>query len=187
MSIVEKAKAIAYEAHKGVSRKWGSDPYIVHPERVANKVASLAGTNDEDVAAAWLHDVIEDSGEGLAPEAKAAVKEGYAKRIQEECGGVVLGLVRELTFPTEGDEWAGRPRAEKNVVRFAHMRGMTPRAQRLKMVDRWDNLNDMENAPHKLIRKSTDESWELLDICKAADPVMASELKDAILRRQKGR
>ncbi len=185
MSIVEKAKAIAYEAHKGVKRKWGDDPYIVHPERVANKVASLVGVNDEDVAAAWLHDVIEDSGEGLAPAAKAAVKEQYAQRIKDECGEIVLSLVQELTFPTEGDEWAGRPRAEKNIVRFAHMRGMTKRAQRIKMVDRWDNLNDMVNAPHKLIRKSTDESWELLDICKDADAVMASELKDAILNRQK--
>jgi len=185
MSIVEKAKAIAYEAHKGVLRKWGSDPYIVHPERVANKVASLAGANDEDIAAAWLHDVIEDAGEGLSAEAKAALKAEYARRIKDEIGEVVLALVQELTFPTEGDEWKNRPRAEKNVIRFAHMRGMSKRAQRIKMVDRWDNLNDMVNAPRKLIAKSVDESWTLLDICKDADPAMAAELKEVIQRRGK--
>jgi len=187
MNMIQKAKQLATEAHKGVNRKWGNDPYIIHPERVAAKVATLDGCNEEDVAAAWLHDVIEDSGEGLAPEAKAAVKEQYAQRIKDECGEVVLSLVRELTFPTEGDEWAGRPRAEKNVVRFAHMRGMTKRAQRIKMVDRWDNLHDMVNAPHKLIRKTCDESWELLDICKDACPAMAKELKEAILERQRGK
>lgn len=176
MSIVEKARQIAYEAHKGVSRKWGSDPYIIHPERVANKVANLAGANEVDIAAAWCHDVIEDT------EPQAA-KDKYAQRIKDECGADVLALVMELTFPTEGPKWMGRPRAEKNVIRFAHMRKMSRRAQRLKMVDRWDNLNDMNNAPHKLIRKTVDESFELLDICKEADAEMASELKDAILKR----
>lgn len=173
--IVSNARKIAHEAHKGQMRKWSSDQYILHPERVSSKVQSLANIDDIDVAAALLHDVLEDCGEH------------WAEVIEKECGAEVLALVRELTFPTEGAEWAGRPRAEKNVVRFQHMRNMTPRAQRIKMVDRWDNLNDMDNAPHKLIRKTCDESWELLDICKDADPAMASELKDAILRRQKGR
>jgi (p)ppGpp synthase/HD superfamily hydrolase len=176
MSIVEQAAELARYAHAGQQRKWSQGvPYIVHPERVAAKVASLKGVNEEDVAAAWLHDVIED----CSPE--------YAADIQRNFSPAVYELVKELTFETEGAEWAGKPRAEKNKVRFAHMRRMSDRAKRIKMVDRWDNLNDMENAPHKLVRKTCDESWELLDICKEADPAMASELKDAILRRQKGR
>ena len=179
MSIVEKAKAIAFEAHKGVSRKWGNDPYIVHPERVANKVASLAGATDVDIAAAWCHDVVED--------AEPSMKDHYAQRIKDECGADVLALVMELTFPTEGVEWAGRPRAEKNVIREAQMKRMTLQAKRIKMVDRWDNLNDMANAPHRLIQKTVDESFRLLDICKEADSEMAFELKDAILKRVKGR
>jgi (p)ppGpp synthase/HD superfamily hydrolase len=179
MSIVDKARAIATEAHKGVSRKWGNDPYIVHPERVANKVANLADADDVDIAAALAHDVIED--------ADPSMKDHYAQRIKDECGADVLDLVMELTFPTEGAEWAGRPRAEKNVIRFAQMRKMSRKAQRIKMVDRWDNLNDMNNAPHRLIQKTVDESWTLLDICKEADAAMASELKDAIMKRAKGK
>lgn len=174
MNLVEQAAELARQAHVGQQRKWGNAPYIVHPERVAAKVASLKGVNEEDVAAAWLHDVIED----CSPE--------FAKDIERNFPPAVYELVKELTFETEGAEWAGKPRAEKNKVRFAHMRGMSKRAQRIKMVDRWDNLNDMENAPHKLIRKTVDESWELLDICKDADPEMAVELKEAIKRRQKG-
>lgn len=187
MNLIEKAKAIAYEAHKGVKRKVSGDPYIVHPERVANKVASLAGTNEEDVAAAWLHDVIEDAGEGLAEEVKVELKAQYTQRIKDECGVVVLGLVQELTFPTEGTEWIKKPRAEKNVIRFKQIREMTQRAQRIKMVDRWDNLQDMEGAARNWLAKMVDESWTLLDICKDADPAMAAELKDVIQKSQGGR
>lgn len=181
MSIVEKAKAIAYEAHKGVERKWSAGvPYFVHVERVANKVASLQGMSEVDIAAAYLHDTVED-----AP--SSAEKDRYARQIEKECGIDVLTLVMELTFPTEGAEWCGKPRAEKNVIRFKQMRAMSARAKRIKMVDRWDNLNDMDNAPHKLICKTVDESFELLDICKDADVEMASELKDTILKRAKGK
>ena len=180
--IVAAARKIAEDAHAGVFRKWSNppQPYIIHPIRVANKVASLKNIRPEDIAAAYAHDVVED-----AP--SAADKDMYARRIERECGVVVLTLVMELTFPTEGSEWHNRPRAEKNVIRFKQMREMSPQAQRIKMVDRWDNLNDMENAPHRLIQKMVDESFELLDICKAVDPDMASELKDAIMRRAKGK
>lgn len=176
MSLVEKAADLARRAHAGQLRKWSEGvPYIVHPERVANKVALLRGVNDEDVAAAWLHDVIED----CAPE--------FAKEIEANFPADVLNLVKELTFETEGAEWAGKPRAEKNKVRFEHMRGMSARAQRIKMVDRWDNLRDMKNAPHRLIHKTVDESYVLLEICQGADSEMAKELMETIIRVEKGR
>ena len=175
--IVLAARKIAEEAHAGVFRKWSNppQPYIVHPIRVADKVASLKNIKPEDVAAAYAHDVVED-----AP--SISEKDMYARRIERECGVDVLTLVMELTFPTEGEDWKNRPRAEKNVIRFKQMESMSSRSQRIKMVDRWDNLNDMNNAPHRLIQKMVDESYRLLEICRGADEVMAVELKDAIIK-----
>jgi (p)ppGpp synthase/HD superfamily hydrolase len=180
--IVVEAKKIAEKAHTGVFRKWSDppQPYIVHPTRVANKVASLQGMTPVDVAAAWCHDVCED-----AP--SAGEKDNYARLIEKECGIDVLTLVMELTFPTEGAEWLHKPRAEKNVIRFRQMEAMSKRAQRIKMVDRWDNLNDMENAPQRLIQKTVDESYRLLEICRGADEKMAAELKNVIDKRAKGK
>ena len=176
MNLIEQAAELARYAHAGQQRKWSQGvPYIVHPERVAAKVASLKGVNEEDVAAAWLHDVIED----CAPE--------YAADIQRNFPPAVYELVKELTFPTEGAEWAGKPRAEKNKIRFQHMREMSRRAQRIKMVDRWDNLLDMKNAPHKLVHKTVDESYVLLEICGPADADMAKELEAVIRKVEKGR
>jgi len=61
-SLVEKAKQVATEAHEGQTRKVGKEPYIVHPEAVYNLLVEV-GIQDEDIlAAAWLHDTIEDCG-----------------------------------------------------------------------------------------------------------------------------
>jgi (p)ppGpp synthase/HD superfamily hydrolase len=169
MNIVENAEKIARKAHEGQLRKWSANvPYIVHPIGVAEKVKNLSNVDDIDIAAALLHDVLEDCGEHWAPV------------IEEETNREVLDLVRELTFPTEGEEWANRSRAEKNVIRFAQMQRMSARAKKIKMVDRWYNLNDMKNAPYKLIKKTVDESWKLLEICGDADKEMAKDLEDAI-------
>src|SRR4051812_22501753 len=59
------ADRIATEAHEGQLRKWCAVPYVTHPRRVAALVAGLDGTNEVDVAAALLHDVVEDTpGDG---------------------------------------------------------------------------------------------------------------------------
>jgi len=53
------AETIAHTFHKGQKRKMGDDkgkPYVVHPERVAAKFG-----NEILRAAAWMHDVVEDT------------------------------------------------------------------------------------------------------------------------------
>jgi (p)ppGpp synthase/HD superfamily hydrolase len=57
MDSIEIAKKIATEVHEGRIRRDGK-PYITHPEAVAK---SLQGQNSNVIAAAWLHDVFEDS------------------------------------------------------------------------------------------------------------------------------
>ena len=57
MRLVERAEEIATRAHQGQTR-WNGDPYITHPQRVADKAIMLGPSY---VATAWLHDVIEDT------------------------------------------------------------------------------------------------------------------------------
>jgi (p)ppGpp synthase/HD superfamily hydrolase len=63
MDIVEKARIFATAAHAAVkqTRKYTGEPYIVHPEHVVNIVETVIHT-PEMLAAAWLHDVVEDTG-----------------------------------------------------------------------------------------------------------------------------
>lgn len=174
MSIVEAAEKIARKAHQGQMRKWTekTEEFIVHPIRVAEKVKSL-NLGDVAVAAAYLHDVIEDCGDQ------------WAKDIEEQCGKEVLDLVNELTFPTDKPEFRGMPRAEKNKIRFAKMAVMTEMAKRIKLVDRLDNVCDMKCAPLKMKQKYIPESAQLVDLIGYVDVDTAKELKEAIHRLEK--
>ena len=62
--VVRKAQVYAMAAHAAVGqkRKYTGEPYIVHPAEVASIVARVPGATPDMVAAAWLHDVIEDTG-----------------------------------------------------------------------------------------------------------------------------
>ncbi len=58
MILIEKAKQIATEAHKG-QKRWGGEPFITHPEAVAE---AMKDSSESFIVVAWLHDVIEDCG-----------------------------------------------------------------------------------------------------------------------------
>ncbi|MCI9359541.1 MAG: bifunctional (p)ppGpp synthetase/guanosine-3',5'-bis(diphosphate) 3'-pyrophosphohydrolase [Hungatella sp.] len=58
--MIKRAAEFAAKAHEGVVRKGSHLPYIVHPIEVAMMVSVM--TDDvEVIAAAYLHDVIEDA------------------------------------------------------------------------------------------------------------------------------
>lgn len=81
---IRKAIERAAKLHEGQDRKTDDLPYIIHPFTVAWTVAQH--TDDEDVvAAALLHDVLEDVA-------------GYsADDMTREFGGRVTAIVRELS------------------------------------------------------------------------------------------
>ena len=58
--IIRKAFELAMEAHKGVRRKSG-DLYIMHPLAVARIASEEIGLGTKGIAAALLHDVVEDT------------------------------------------------------------------------------------------------------------------------------
>jgi GTP pyrophosphokinase len=63
--LIMRAAAYAAEAHVKQKRKQGDSPYINHPLRVGHQ-AVQAGLSAEAVAAALLHDVVEDTPRTLA-------------------------------------------------------------------------------------------------------------------------
>ncbi|GAA2039843.1 GTP pyrophosphokinase [Terrabacter terrae] len=63
LSVIERAYAVAESAHQGQMRKSG-DAYITHPLAVATILAEL-GMTPPTLAAALLHDTVEDTAYGL--------------------------------------------------------------------------------------------------------------------------
>ena len=60
LAVVQKAFDFANEAHKNVRRRSG-EPYILHPIAVAKIVVNDIGLGYKAIAAALLHDVVEDT------------------------------------------------------------------------------------------------------------------------------
>lgn len=60
MELVSRAAVFAVQAHDGMRRKKLDIPYILHPMEAAAIVGSLT-TDQETIAAAVLHDVVEDT------------------------------------------------------------------------------------------------------------------------------
>ena len=123
--------ATAAHAAVGQMRKYTDDPYIVHPIRVATTVAKFGGT-DEMIAAAYLHDVVEDTGVSIDD-------------IQDMFGPVVARIVDGLTdvsVPEDGN------RAVRKAMDRQHSADATYEAQFVKCADIIDNAHDIgDNDP----------------------------------------
>ena len=77
MELVSEAIAFAVKAHDGMRRKKSDLPYILHPMEAAVIVGSMS--DDQSlIAAAALHDVVEDAGVTLEE-----VEARFGKRVRE--------------------------------------------------------------------------------------------------------
>jgi myo-inositol-1(or 4)-monophosphatase len=77
MELVSEAIAFAVKAHDGMRRKKSNAPYILHPIEAAVIVGTM--TDDQNlIAAAVLHDVVEDAGITIEE-----IEERFGKRVRE--------------------------------------------------------------------------------------------------------
>ena len=77
MELVSEAVSFAAKAHDGMRRKKSAAPYILHPMEAAVIVGTM--TDDQSlIAAAVLHDVVEDAGVSLEE-----IKEKFGARVCE--------------------------------------------------------------------------------------------------------
>lgn len=163
MSKIIKAAQFAADCHNMQRRKYNGKPYITHPCRVAGRFATHPLASEDGVCAAYLHDVVEDCGVTL-------------DEIQERFGVVVRLLVNDLTNPSKGSK---EPRAIRKQIDREHAAKISDTAKIIKLIDRIDNLNEIDPAD-KFAKLYCDESAALLEVIGGADEQLAKELADAI-------
>lgn len=147
--LVDRAKRFAANAHRsaGHVRKYTGEPYIRHLEAVASLVASV--TDDEEtIAAAWLHDTVEDTSVKPAD-------------IRKRFGAGVAKLVGELTDVSRPGD--GNRRARKAVDR-EHLARASPRAKTVKLADLIDNCRDITGNDPKFAQVYLGEMVQLLEV-----------------------
>ena len=125
MDMKEKAKLFAIKAHKGQIRKSDKEkPMIIHPINVAN-ILSEYGYDDNVVAAAYLHDVIEDT---------KYTKEDLLKEFNEDIVSLVLGATEE----DKSLSWE-----ERKTITIDKVKDLDLRHKVVVCADKISNLDDM--------------------------------------------
>jgi (p)ppGpp synthase/HD superfamily hydrolase len=155
MDIIEKAKLFATAAHAAVDqrRKYTNEPYIVHPAEVANIVSKTNGVTDEMIAAAWLHDVVEDTAVNLPT-------------IEHHFGTEVGILVYWLTNKSKPDD--GNRACRKEIDRL-HMAAASSEAQTIKVADIISNTSTITKYDPEFAKVYLEEKRKLLEVLVYAD------------------
>ena len=144
--LIKQAEDFATERHKGQTRKFSGEPYINHPKAVAQLVSDFGG-DAEMVTAAWLHDVVEDTGTSI-------------EEIEDLFGNNVAGYVLELTHDI-------KDKSKKGEILADRMNEMSQGALLIKLCDRLNNVSDFETAKPSFVAKYKPETEYILSHLKS--------------------
>lgn len=135
-SFILNAARFAAGKHKSQKRKDGQTPYINHPLEVADILARVARVSDPEIlAAALLHDTIEDTGT-------------TAEELRTVFGERVVSLVQECT------DDKSLPKADRKRLQVEHAPHKSDDAKLIKIADKISNMRDVVELP------PADWSWE---------------------------
>ena len=153
---VIRAAQLAARSHARQRRKGGDVPYVNHPLEVAEMVAEAGGSEDE-VVAALLHDIVEDSEVTLNEVATA-----FGPDVARLVGGM-----------TDDPEWEDLPRPEHKRRQAAHVAGEPAGVKRIKLADQTSNIRDIVRLPEAWARDEAEEYLEgaefVVSACRGAD------------------
>ena len=162
-SLIERAYAVALIAHVGQIRKSG-EPYINHPMSVATIVARQ-GLDDVTVAAALLHDAVEDTSVSL---------EDLERDFGSDVRLIVDGVTKldRLHFDTREEQQAASMR--KMLVALSK----DLRVLIIKLADRLHNMRTLAALPE---HKQQRVAQETIDIyAPLANRLGMQEVKDQL-------
>ena len=136
--IITKAFHFAADAHKGMRRKSG-EPYIYHPLAVADIVHTEIGLGVKSIAAALLHDVVEDTEISLAE-----IESVFGKKI----ASIIDGLTKIAgVFDNKSSLQA------ENFRKMLITLSDDVRVILIKLADRLHNMRTLGSMPrHKQIK-----------------------------------
>lgn len=157
MSLEKRAGIFAKRAHEsiGQKRRYTNEDYIVHPIAVAHLVKSVKHT-EEMVAAALLHDVVEDCGVSI-------------DEIEAEFGPDVAVLVSWLTdvsTPADGT------REVRKAIDRRHTAAAPPAAKTIKIADLIDNTSTIKVHDPDFWKVYRREKLLLLEVLREGDATL---------------
>src|SRR6476620_9903125 len=188
--LIRRAFAFAADAHEGQQRRSGEE-FVLHPWGAA-KICAQLQLDDETIAAALLHDVVEDTDVAL-------------EDVRAEFGDEIAKLVEGVTKLTRV-QFQSREQAEaENYRKLIMAMAEDARVILIKLADRLHNLREIEYlGKQKQVQKAKETlevyaplahrlgihalKWELEDLAFATlHPRKYDEIKAMVAERRADR
>lgn len=158
--LIERAHQFAKEAHKGQKRVSGED-YISHPEKVA-EILSKSNLDAQTIAAAYLHDVPEDTDKTLKD-----IEKNFGKEIAFLVDGI--SKLGRLRYPKEELQVKDIETREEQPIdmRAESLRKMffamaeDLRVILIKLADRLHNMQTLDYLPEEKRKRIALETFEI--------------------------
>ena len=165
MTIVEKARTFATAAHAAVKhvRKYTNEPYIVHPAEVA-KIVRDAGGSESMIAAAWLHDTVEDTGVTIE-----TIRAEFGVEVAE-----LVGWLTDVSKPEDGPRWF-RKKMDRE-----HTAAAPAEAQTIKLADLISNTKSIMAHDPKFAKVYLEEKRLMLEVMTRGDAGLMAEARKYI-------
>lgn len=166
--LVERAQLFATAAHAAINqkRKYTGEDYINHPAEVVSILRHYAKPTTEQVAAAWLHDVVEDTSVSL-------------ELICEIFGDEVASLVEQLTDVSKPEDGN---RAKRKAIDRKHTAKCSAEAADIKLCDLISNSKSIVARDKEFAKVYLAEKRLLLEVLQHGNPTllkMAEQLANA--------
>lgn len=158
MDIIYKAQVFATAAHAAVGqrRKYTNEPYINHPAEVVDIIRRHTAFTDNMLAAAWLHDVVEDTG----------VTQDV---VVHEFGADIGEMVKWLTDQSRPEDGNRATRKKMDADRLA----MAPAiVQTIKYADLISNTSSIMSHDEDFGRVYLKEKSYLLSVMDKGDSIL---------------
>ena len=152
IELMHKAREFAHAAHDaaGQKRKYSGDPYWTHTDDVANIVGFYGEGSAEMIAAAHLHDVLEDVPSTL-PVADLQFLANTDEPLHYDSftigrlfGAEVVWLVLQLTEVFTKEKYPELNRAERKEAEAKRLTYVSNWAKTIKLADLLSNAKDIE-------------------------------------------
>lgn len=161
--MINKAILFARYAHRNQLRKWSNEAYWTHTERVGNKAFHL-GLDIDVVAAAYLHDVIED-------------QEVTVELLTSLFNSTVANYVWQLSDQSTLAD--GNRKTRKAIDRY-HITQASSQIKTVKLIDTEDNLLDIQVTNADFAKVYFKEKRDLLEVLRDGDQRMVAQVQKVL-------
>ena len=165
--VIKRAQAFATRAHRRIDqrRKYTNQPYDAHLKAVAEIVMSVS-EDPEMIAAAWLHDTLEDT-----PATYEDIESAFGSTI-----AIMVDELTDVSRPSDGN------RAVRKGIDREHLAHAGRSAKTIKLADLIDNCRDIVKHDETFGRTFVTEASALLEVLEGGEPRLLSRARKLIAK-----